>query len=434
MRHRQKLVELGKTVLIAVLTLSALTLLSLSPLLQGAPLARLPEGEGTSPAADRLAIPVRPARMVVSNGSIRSGLLFEPQEVELLFRQTAPLLGEALRTAAPPTTVSRQEWQSLLSGASLYFDFLAPLPLSSLCGWLQSEGGNPNLTRQARHLLLAPRWDGSVVLGYHSGEDFHLSVTGLDSTLHLEPVWADLVPNGACFAYQQPQTSDCVTPLTLFSGTHPELPIYAAARPDLSPGSPITEQLLRALGFSGQNSAATSSGRLYTDGEDTLRIYEDGEVVYHAAQPGKYPCRSPGLDGALDSVWALAEAALSPLSGSGQLYLTAIEGTGSGPFTIQFGYQLNSCPVQLSEEGWAARFTVERGAVSAFTLLPRTYADTGQKALLLPQEKAVAALQVLTEQPLELLIQYPDDGSASLSPRWVATSPNQEDALWSGQE
>lgn len=435
MKHNRSWVEPGKTLLLVALSLSALYLFYLSPLFQGSPLLGLLREDAPTPsAAVRLSAPVTPARMMVSNGSIRSGLLFESGELNLLFRQTAPLLGEALRTASTSSSVSQQEWQTLLSGAGLYFDFLSPLPLSVLCGWLQSEEGNPALTHSARHLFLAPRWDGSVLLGYQSGEEFYLSVTGLDATLHLEPILADILPNGAYFAYQHSQMSDRITPLTLFSGTHPDLPVYVASHPDLSPNSPATIQLLQALAFSGQNSAPISNGQVYADGEDTLRIYHNGEVVYHAAQSEKYLCRSTDLDGVLDMVWTLAEAALEPLSGSGRLYLSHIDSRGEHQYTISLGYQLNGCPVQLYADGWTAQFTVEHGVVVAFTLRPRTYANTGQTALLLPQEKAVAALEVLSDQPLELLIQYPDDGSALLNPRWVGKSPDQEDISWSGQE
>lgn len=422
MKDKRRLTEGFKSLLIVLLTLSALYLLYLSPLLRGSPLADLLADDDAPKASTgaALSVSVTPARMVVSNGVIRSGIQYDPQEVDRLFEQTAPLLGEALRTASSPTAVTEAEWQSLLSGAGLYFDFLTPLPLSALCGWLQSAGDNPALTHSARHLLLAPRWDGSVVLGYQgSGGGCFLSVTGLSAQLHLAPITEAITPNGAYFAYEDETLAPVLTPLTLFSGTEPDFPIFSIASPDLSPGSGAADQLLSSLSFGEQNSAPISGGWVYADGEDTLRLYGDGQVIYHAAQPGKYPCAGTGLSAALDAAWALAEGALTPLSGSGRLYLTEAQTVAPDCYQISFGYLLNGCPVQLHQDGWAAQFTVEEGAVTAFTLRPRIYTDAGQTALLLPQEKAAAALSTLTDHPCELLIQYSDDGSAAASPHWV---------------
>lgn len=418
MRDDRRLIEWGKTLLIAALTVSALWLCYLSPLVQASPLLGLFQVGGTSVSQENTpsSISVTPFRMAVGNGVVRWGVQYDRQEMDEVFAQTAPLLGEGLRTAGPPVVMNEERWQALLSGAGVWFDFLSPLPLSALCGWLQ-PGGESQLPQNARYLLLAAREDGSVILAYRDEDSglYYQCATGLDADLHLAPVIQSIPPNGAYFAFENALLSEVVSPYTLLSPQIDSLLVYTASSPDLSPGSDAALQTLSALSFGNPNSAPINGGWVYVDGEDTLRLYEDGRVSYHAGQPGKYPAASASPVGALELSWSMLETLLS----EARLYLSGLEPLEEGGWVVTFSYLLDGCPVHLQPEGWAARFVVTGAGVSEFDLYPRVYTATGQTALLLPPEKAAAALSALSEQAGELLVRYLDNGSAA-SPGWVA--------------
>ena len=58
--------------------------------------------------------------------------------------------------------------------------------------------------------------------------------------------------------------------------------------------------------------------------------------------------------------------------------------------------------------------------VTDFTIRLRAYSATTQQALLLPAEKAAAALTALTESRRELTVQYRDTGGDQVQPYWNA--------------
>lgn len=66
-------------------------------------------------------------------------------------------------------------------------------------------------------------------------------------------------------------------------------------------------------------------------------------------------------------------------------------------------------------------FEVTEGVVTDFTIRLRSYSAAPQQALLLPAEKAAAALTALTQDSRELSVQYRDNGDGQAVPYWNAT-------------
>ena len=62
---------------------------------------------------------------------------------------------------------------------------------------------------------------------------------------------------------------------------------------------------------------------------------------------------------------------------------------------------------------------MQSGAVTDFTLYPRSYSAGEEDSLLLPADKAADALAGLSDSPRELVIQYRDSGTGSAVPGWV---------------
>lgn len=426
-RKSRRWVEAFKTLLIVLLSLSALALLYMSPLVQGSGLSTLVQGNltadgGSTVSSSGLTTAAIPARMAVGSTMGLYGVQYDQGSVDTLFDLAGPLLGEALSAARSPSTLSQRQWQQLLSGTCVYFDFTAPIPLSALCSWLKEGASNSNLTASARLVLLAQEADGTLSLSFYLEEErsYVRFETGLDGELHLAPILNSVTPNNAFFAFEDGSLPDIVSDHTLFTSEELSPVIYASTTPSLLSDSALTSQLLSALSFAEQNRATISEGVLYVDGEDTLRLSSDGYVEYTSSNPGKFSA-AEGLSGAVEAAWALAERALSPLCGEARLYLMSAVASEEedNTYTITFGYLLNGSVVNLSGQGWAARFHVQNGCIPDFSLCVRSYTATEQTKLLLPADKAAAALTALTDTSKELVIQYQDNGGATAQPGWM---------------
>lgn len=423
-RKSRRLWEGVKTLLILLLTASALWLLYRSPLVQSSGLSTLFEenlsaAPGTSLTPTGLTAAAIPARMVVGSDKGVYGVQYDQAGADALFDLAGPLLGEALSAAHAPTDLSYTQWRSRLGGTCVYFDFTSPVPLSALCSWLKEGGENTHLSHSARLILLSREADGSLSLSFHcEEEDSYIRYeTGLDGDIHLTPVVDSITPNGAFFAFEDESLPPVIAAHTLFTGEEPSPAVYNSTTPLLLSDGTLTGQFLSALSFSGQNRAAVTEGVLYVDGEDTLRLYGDGYVEYTGSDGGKYPA-GDGLSGAVEAAWALAEQALTPLCGDARLYLMSALPEEDG-YTVTFGYMLGGCVVDLYDQGWAARFHVEDGSIREFALYARSYTASGQSKLLLPADKAAAALSALTDTEKELVIHYRDNGGAAVEPGWV---------------
>lgn len=425
MRGKTRLWEGFKTLLIVLLSLSALFLLSRSPLVQDSGLTSLltdsrPNGSAADSAFTGLPAAAIPSRIAVGSDKGLYGIQYDQVAADALFDVTAPLLGEALSLAGTPVSITERQWQSRLSGPCVYFDYTCSVPLAALHTWLGSSEAGTAPAGSARFLLLAREQNGTLSLCYGSEENdtFYSCATSLDAELHLTPILDSISPNGAFFAFEDKSLPDIVAPYTLFTGGEQVSAVYTAATPSLLSDSSQTALLLSALSFSDQNRANVSEGILYVDGEDTLRLSGDGHISYASSGSGKYPAEA-GLSGAVEAAWPLAERTLGALCGGARLYLiSALEGE-DGAYTVTFGYMLDGCAVRLYDQGWAARFRVEQGSIREFSLWLRTYTDSGQTQPLLPAEKAAAALTALTDTPKELVIQY-EDLTGTAEPGWKA--------------
>ena len=422
MKGKRRWIELGKDLVIAVLSLSAVWLLTMTPLVRDSGLW------GTSPAAPEggaggqtaLTVAAYPSRLVVNGDNGRYGVQYDQEEVDGLFAQVGPLLGEALTSAGKPEPVSEGRWERYLQGESVYFDFSAHIPLSALGSWLQ-PGAECALTDSARRIMLARGEDDQVLLCYQRADgSFRACGTGLSAQLHLSPAVQQTEGNGALFAFEREDLAQLLDPYTLITEELGDR-VYAASIP-LTAASDLT-QLLDTLSFNGTNHTAISGGEAYLEGEDRLEVRNDGTVLFRAGEPGRYPVvhsgAQPTLAEGIELARELAEGTVGTWCGQARIHLTLAEETQEG-WLIQFGYQLEGSSVWLYQEGWAAQFLIQDGFVTQFTLRLRSYADTGEQVLMLPLDRAAVLLPGLTGERLELVIQYRDQGESTVEPVWVA--------------
>lgn len=431
MRERD-LPEWVKNLLIAALSLSAVYLFTLSPLYLNSPLHGWTDQLFSRTSADGLGESVsfsaasRPARMAVKNSAGRCGAQYDAAAVDALFEQTGTLLGEALGSAGAARPVSEDLWRQALGEEGIYFDFVGAVPLSALAGWLREGERNDLLSGEARRLLLAPGEDGAVWLYYQDGwaeSDFYGRATALQVQAHLAPVTAAFVPNGAKFAFEDTRLRPC-GPYTLVTNGPDRTAVYEAAAP-LSAGGEALNGVLSALSFSGALSAsyAADEGTVYRHGEDSLLLAPDGSLTYYGGDGTLYPVAREGEEPALaemiETTRKLTAAVLEPLCGAARVYLVSARQEPEET-VITYGYSLDGAAVWTGDEGWCARFELKGGAVTGFTLRPRTYTALEEETPLMPAVQAAAAMEAENAAGSELLLLYRDTGEREVRAGWIA--------------
>ena len=430
MRERH-LPEWAKNLLIAALSFSAVYLFTLSPLYLNSPLYGW-TGKLTAPApADQgervsFAAAARPARMAVMNSAGRCGAQYDIAAVDALFEQTGTLLGEALGSAGAASPVSEDRWRQALGEEGIYFDFDGAVPLSALSGWLREGERNPLLSGDARRLLLAPGEDGAVWLYYQDAWEeggFYGRATALQVQAHLSPVAAGVVPNGAKFAFEDSRLRACGA-YTLVTNGPDRAAVYEAASP-LSSGGEALSGTLSALSFSGALMASydADEGTVYRRGEDLLLLAPDGSLTYHSGDGALYPVDregdAPTLAEMIEATRRLAAAVLEPLCGEARVYLSSARQEGEET-RITYNYSLDGAAVWTGGDGWCAQFQLKDGAVTGFTLRPRSYTALGTETPLLPVVQAAAAMEAEDAAGGELVLLYRDTGEREVRGGWVA--------------
>lgn len=421
---KRRVIEWGKNVLILLLLVSAVWLVTLTPLVQDSGLADLLssredriEDDGTVV----LGAAAHPSRMAVMGPAGRYGVQYDRDTVDRLFARTGSLLGECLTSAGKPENMTEARWQFNLSRNGIYFDFGRGIPLSALGSWLHPEGACV-LEGTARRILLTEGGDDRVALCWQDEEDgqFYVCTTELTLSLHLEPLVNAEEGNGARFAFELEKEYPLLHPYTLVTdvegaavcaGSNPLLFGYTAG------------ELLGDLSFSDNNSVPINGGVAYLEGTARLEVKDNGVVIYSDGHEQKYSVAKkdsePTVAELIEAARQLAEGTIGRHCGEARLYLESVRETEEGCL-IRFGYRLNGSAVWLYEDGWAAQVLLREGCISEFTLRFRSYTVTEEKLMLLPMDRAAAILPGLTKERCELVLQYSDDGSRRVIPGWVA--------------
>ncbi len=438
-------VELGKDVLIVLLTALGVWLILQTPL--AAPLHSLLGEEGRQTASgqaqggDRVegALPLTmvvnlpapsglPEGMGTPEGTegMRCAVQYDREGCQALFQQVAGPLAEALSNAGQPEPVSRAAWEAALTRMTgVYMDFQGEIPLPVLVGWL--TGGPTQLTGTVRRLILTVQ-DGRTALYYQdadSGECFRCRTTAASSST-LKEMLTELTGNGAFYAFES-ELYEGLDPDTLLLPAAPVPAVYTAADP-VSGGQTALEALVQDLGFSlNSTSFYSTDEQVARSGDDSVRLSDRGVAQYQYegnGSGGLFPVLRQGEAGPLfDSVETCRQVALSALGsrcGEARLYLMSVT-EEEGGWEIQFGCSLDGIPILL-DQGCAARFQVRERQIVQFTLCLRSYTAAAGSSLVLPPRQAAAALAAQGLEGEELLLTYTDSGgdAVAVSAGWSA--------------
>jgi len=431
-KKHKHLIEGLKNLLILLLVLTALSMIPQSTLFEGFGILQNSKKEEMTAAAPSLVdgakISVQPTRLAVQNKQGRFAVQYNQQTTDQIFQtKLGSLLREALNTAEEIRPATKAQWQSVISGkdAWIYYDFLNNLPLAGLPLWLGSEGANPMLMGSARSFLLAVEGEAYGLYYYdQTAEKYYCCNLAEESGERFRAAINDFVPNGASFAFENAEAYGALDDNVMILPTVPSMPVYQVSNPLVQMDTLERDEILRALAFN--PSAITSydpaDGTAIKEGIDTLRILKDGTVAFHSqgSDLARYPVPQDAPGALVECLQEILVKLMGARCGEATPYLLDLKAEEDGSTVVSFGYCLNGAPVKIFKEGYAARFSIQDGAIKDFVIHLRQYNRTDETALILPEPQAAAAVKALEGTRRELLLAYIDTGEESyITANWI---------------
>ncbi len=421
-KNRSRALELLKDLVILLLACSMLYLLGRT-LVSGERLDGLRDwldrGDPDSPSAaltQSSSVRLRPMHLAVCHEDMRYGVQYDQEGTDRAYEKVQILFAEALSSAAQPGEITQQVWQRALCSMGVYLDFYYAVPFEAL----GDSGDRIALTGLVRRLCLAEDLNGGVSLFFINEEDgnYYSAPTTLSKQTHLTAAMEEFAPNGAQFAFEVPGL-EAIGEYTLLTAT-PQPAVCASDNPLLEDTARVRE-LLRALSFRTQDYLSPTNGGQLVEQNDSLRLSRDGVLNFHTIGDTefRFSTADHSVRGVLGYVNSLAQATVGAWSGDARLCLerVTVEGT---QMEITFQYCLNGTPVLLPEGQHAARFMVNSGAVTDFTMYLRSYTKTEEVTSVLPVVQAAAAVEAVAYGEKELTLLYRDSGGEQITAGWVA--------------
>ena len=349
-----------------------------------------------------------PVRLMVQLDDGRYGAQYDQTLVDQLYASgLSELLTDSIEAMESPRTVTQEVWQQAIaqSGPWVFYDFLYNVSFTAQSG--QGEGA-------ARCFLLTTRGGRADMVYYYNEEtgDYYAGQIQ-DTTLTLPASLDGLQPNGGQFVFEVPELAQVLAPYGILLDQPPTTTVYTAANPVASWGEEERTALLDALDFNTRALTIYESadGTVMQEGSDTLRIQEEGKIIYHASDSSQ--ARFQALSQREKDLQIKAEEVLDLVTagqlGEGRMFCQSIETLEDETVELTFCYLLDGAQVQLGEEGWGAQFVFSDSALTSFTICLRTYTATDRTQRALPERQAAAAVTALGQTGKELQLCYRDD-------------------------
>lgn len=397
--RKQILADWGRRLLIAALLVSALLLLRSTGYSDGIrsrlERSRSSRTEQSTGAENTMPHPIEamtPLSLTVcstDNGG-RYGTAYSALGPAEVFQRFSLDLGEALGSAGAPAPCTEEEFRACLNRCSVVMEFLCPMPLELLSGWLDVEMSSAAAQHSARLLCLSAA-ETETLLCYQTEEGTRYLCATAVNTEGFRGRTAEYAPNGAIYAWESDRLPDGGDTLLLT-----ELPAPAV----ISSALPLirereTDAMLSAVGMNSfvTNSYSEADGTVvYISDEKTMRIDPGGQVFFRRAG-------TPETRGAVDLTAAVSRAmqiaalCMAPYAGDG-----ALRFAGADVFpeqqscTVRLDYTVDGIPVHLAS-GHAAEIVIRGETVVQAQLQLRRFVRTPARTELLPclQAAAVAA-------------------------------------------
>jgi hypothetical protein len=428
--RKRRLLEQIKSLLIAMLAVSALLLLaqtdyygqavsawpllnSISGYLRGAenPIGEESGTDGSSAGA------VLPMVMAVtpSEGS-HHGVKYDGDALNEAFGVFSSALNEALGSSLEPEEVTQAQWQGALAGEGVYFDFLHPLPLS--VDWLGMEVLSGAGLHAARRICLARDGDGLALYYIRDSDGLYYRCETRSPFSRISARLEEYAPNGAYFAWEAVGFPFRLDPYFLF--LQEISPLYTLSVRNPYRSNLSSDQILEA--FEMHSSVASlytepDGTELYVEGERSMRLYTDGTLSFRQSGGESMRVRESGTAGAVEAAQNLARRSAGAWCGEARLYLSDLGyNAETGQYTVCFDYAAEGIPICMNGGGNAVTVLIRNGAVTQVFMRFREYSLTDETERPLPELLASAIVGVSGGS--EPLLIYEDRGErASLS--WI---------------
>ncbi len=415
--RKKRWIERGKTLLILLLTVSAVFLAIETGLFRGvSTMVGTQEGQTQVSSTEASAWPA--AIAVVGAGGIYAQEY--SAQLDQLYEDTGRLLGEALGSSQAPERIAESQWRQYLEGGAIYFVYRTQVPMAILAGWLGTNVTHAGAEHLVRCLLLTPSGDGNAALLCYREEGsgtFYQMATAASSS-ELSGQLSAYEANNYGFAYDAGAVYGHLDPYTLLPASGPEAVNLVSV-------SPLTEdwieEILTSLGVSAYTASTyveADGTRVYVESDGSLRISPTGELSFH--RTGDSDRLQLGADAtagevvelarslAMDTIGRFFSAATVELADYSYNQMT-------GAYTVSFGYFINGAEVCFGDGGHGATIVIQDGAVQDLKLVFRVYTVTEAATGLLPKRQAAAIAQ-----GDRLRLVYQDRLNEVLQPFWTS--------------
>jgi hypothetical protein len=426
--RKQRNIERAKNIVIAALIVTALIFGWSSRLfgngslsLPAALSALLDKVTGSDGGNKRLNEAEQPVALVITNGKGgHYGVRYNTKELDSLYGRTSGLLGAALGTAEYPARTDAESWRAALKTAGVYFEYLTPVRLSVLSGWLGTGAGGEWGERSARRLYITGGADGSKLFFQDDGTGlfYEAGADGLEGLPALTDSYGD---NGAQFAFERDGLPESASYTLLMPGP--------SAHPFVSVLNPLADDSAQAaalalLGVSEhlKSSYADQDGtRVYVEADETVSLMVDGTVLCRRSGEKTAANADTGEGRAIELAFETVSRTLGDYSGDASVCFDSAVPLEDGGWQVRFRYMIAGGRVFLGQDGFAALVTVSDGNVSEMELRYRNYRITDVPQIMIPEAQAAAAASG------DFTLSYKDDWShALMQPEWTAVQAASE--------
>ncbi|MCL2366129.1 MAG: hypothetical protein FWC75_03675 [Oscillospiraceae bacterium] len=355
----------------------------------------------------------RPLCIVVTDADgARFGVRNNSELRNVVYDRASGIIGEALGSAAAHTQVTQSEWRQALSSHSVFFEYVTPIRLSVLDGWLGARMSDTVEDVRVRRVFVSFGEERSRIYfqDYDSGLYFGADTASTAGKAQDLEIFS---PNGVVFAFETQLRGSENAPYLLITqdAYHPDIQSMVAGSQQ-----EILTVVLNVFGHIHESHTTFFSGEdlMSLGAHFNFRIYPDGHAIYRLTYnvlPEHVSALNMGE--MIEQARSLVADSIGQKCGDAEVMFESIA-YDEGVYVVTFGYYVAGGRVYLFDDRHAARVTFDSGVVVEAELNFRNFSYTGTRTqLLLPQRQALAASDG------EFILSYFDTGSEVLYPAWV---------------
>ena len=332
-----------------------------------------------------------------------------------VYDRTSSIIGEALGSALMVSEISEAEWREALLGHGVYFEYVFPVRLSVLGGWLGSPMPDLALEAPIRRLcvVFGEERNRLYFQDANSGQFYGAETASAAAKAQELEIYS---PNSAIFAFQLGTAGSESAPyMMIFPGRsyHPDV------RADsVGSATELLEITRDAMGH------ANESTMIFPEGEGALRCIGTnfnlradlfGRVTYRRLDDlTPYAVRLALSEGDLiERARIVVAETIGAFSGGAEVFFESVDFETAGYGSVYFGYYIAGGRVHLQNDMYAAKVTIANGIVTLLELNFLNFAFSGEYSRLLPEVQALAARNG------EFILSYSDIGAEILQSSWL---------------